>query len=482
MQYATRQGIAITTDSTVYLSVARNLLRWQGFVQSPGTPLTHFPPLYPAALALSGILGGDLLAGARWLQIFLYVANTLLLGLLVYRGTNGSILATIAGFLFVFTSQPFLYCHANALSEPLFLFLTLGGLLLLNQYLKKHSYVALMTVSVVIGLACLTRYIGCVFIPTLLLSIFILDTSNWRKKIYSISIVFTMFLLPAVIWMIRNIMLSGNMVNRSFAYHSISISQIIEGIDTLSLWFNLPIDFFMAGKVIILLLVGSVPIIFLVNTIKRFGIHSDMNRIPLICLFFSVAYIGGLVLTIFFVEAKIPFSSRILFPFHAVLGIGLISTCVNAFHLSGKWKRLAVPAIMLCAIQLLVHGQRIKLPLQGLSRNSLGYNSRIWTSSQAVAFVKALPDDALIYSNGPDAISFLAERQALMILEKRSSATEMEGMMKHLQEANGYLVYFRQIPWRRYLPSVEELMQHAELRAVYDGQDGAIYQVVDLKK
>ena len=85
IHHATRQGIAITTDSTVYITVARNLLQGQGFVQSPGTPLTHFPPLYPAALALSGILGGDLLVGAKWLQILLYVANSLLVGVLVER-------------------------------------------------------------------------------------------------------------------------------------------------------------------------------------------------------------------------------------------------------------------------------------------------------------------------------------------------------------------------------------------------------------
>lgn len=482
MEYATRQGLAITTDSTVYLSVARNLLRGQGFVQSPGTPLTHFPPLYPAALALSGILRGDLLAGARCLQILLYVANALLVGLLVYRGTNGSLLATIAGLLFVFTSRPFLYCHANALSEPLFLFLTLGGLLLLHQYLKTDSYILLVIAAIFVVLACLTRYIGIVLIPTLLLCICLLSTSNWRHRIYAIFILCTLFLVPTLVWIIRNVMVSGNIANRSISFHPITINQITECINTFSLWFNLPTAFPFVGKIFILLIVSSVAIILLVKTIKIFGIHSDINRISLICLFFSVAYIGGLVLTIFFVEARIPFSSRLLFPFHAVLGIGLISTCVNAYHLPGNWKRLALVAIMLCAIQLALHGQMIMQPLQGLNKTSLGFNSKLWISSQALAFVKTLPDDALIYSNGPEAIEFLAEKQAAMIPDKHRSALEIKGMMKRLQEANGYLAYFNLVTWRRYLPTVVELKQHAELRAVYEGRDGAVYQVLNINK
>jgi hypothetical protein len=117
-----------------------------------------------------------------------------------------------------------------------------------------------------------------------------------------------------------------------------------------------------------------------------------------------------------------------------------------------------------------------------LSKNGTGFNSEMWKSSEAMAFVKALPDDVLIYSNGPDAITYLIGRQTAMIPRRRSSPKEMEAMMKRLQETNGYLVYFSQITWRAYLPSTEELKQHAELRAVYDGRDGTIYQVAELKK
>jgi hypothetical protein len=482
MQRATRQGIGIFTDSTVYLNVARNLLQGRGFVQSSGIPLTQYPPLYPAVLALSGLLGGDLMSGAKWLQILLYVANVLLVGLLVYRGTNGSLLAAAGGLLFALTSQSFLYCHALVLSEALFLFFTLAGLLLVNEYLRKHSLFTLIAANIILVLACLTRYIGCTLIIFFILSILFLDRLPWRNRLINIIIICTVYCLPCIIWLLRNKILTSNIVNRNITFHIISIEQIKRFIKTIWLEFLLPLDLPIIIVLLLLLAIGLVAIIILLKSIRLFGIYTDKNRVPLVCICFLFVYTSGLVLSVLFVEAYLPFNSRILLPFHAVLGISLISLCANAFHLSPRWKWFVGVVAVLGVILIAAHGQWNIQFAKTLSKDSMGYNSNIWRSSRMVEFIKALPDDAFIYSNGPDAIDYLTGKLATMIPSKHSPVGDITAMMQSLKGKKGFLVYFNHITWRGYLHSAEELKHYAELHAVYEGRDGTIHQVVALTK
>src|SRR6267143_4110417 len=82
---ATRFGAGISPDSTVYLDAARSLLRGAGLSVMSGRsseliPLTHYPPLYPALLALIGKSGMPLESAARVLNAVLFGANAALAG------------------------------------------------------------------------------------------------------------------------------------------------------------------------------------------------------------------------------------------------------------------------------------------------------------------------------------------------------------------------------------------------------------------
>jgi hypothetical protein len=125
--------------------------------------------------------------------------------------------------------------------------------------------------------------------------------------------------------------------------------------------------------------------------VKRFGFCSDLNRIPSLCTLFLLLYTGTLFLSIFFVEAKLPLSNRILFPFHIVLMIGLITLVGNAFHLAAKSVWPVAVAIMLCAPLLITQGQVTFLLAGFLSDNGPGFNTKTWKSSKAMEFVRGLP-------------------------------------------------------------------------------------------
>ena len=492
MAYAMKDGIGITTDSIVYIKVARNLLNGHGFrLSAEGTPLTQYPPVYPATLALSGILATDLLTGVKWLHLFLYVANVLLVCLLIYRGTEGSLSATIAGLLFMLTSGLVFHSHVVGLSEVLFVFFILMGLLLIDEYLRRGRILILVAASIVVGLAGMTRYVGFILLGVVSLCIILLNKSHLLKRLGHIGIVITIFTTPVILWIVRNKLESDRIVNRNIMYHPIKFNQIEGAVSTVSSWLFIPAGLPFAFKVSLVIIIILSFLFILARMIKEFGIHSNLNRIPILCTLFMSLYILGLIIAIFFVEANLPFNHRILFPFYVVLGIALITLASNAFHLLKKPKKFAVLAGVLLGVFFIAQANTMTRELRIFTENGEGFSGKQWKSSKAMEFVKKLPDHTTVYSNAPEAIEFLTGRQTKMIPSKRITTSneanvrlskDLAGMMQDLAHSKGYLVYFDLIAWRGYIPSVEELKPYGELRQIHRAWDGTVYQTAKLEQ
>ena len=148
-------------DSMFYLSQAHTL-EAGGPMQIPDglgglTALNHWPPLYPALLALIHIFGPDGLGAARVLNIALFPLNTLLVFGLAYRASCSPAAALISSGIFVLAPSV-MEAHAMALSESLCLCLWLLSLLLLVEFSKSKHRTLLLLAAVIAGLSILTRY------------------------------------------------------------------------------------------------------------------------------------------------------------------------------------------------------------------------------------------------------------------------------------------------------------------------------------
>jgi len=126
--YTTPQGLGLNDDSIAYIAAARSLMAGDGFREAwliSNNPMTHFPPGFPSILALIGLLTGlDPLRGARVFNALLFGLNVGLTGWLGWRMT-GSRVASLIVALLTLTSSSLLYVHSRAMSEPLYIFLTL---------------------------------------------------------------------------------------------------------------------------------------------------------------------------------------------------------------------------------------------------------------------------------------------------------------------------------------------------------------------
>jgi 4-amino-4-deoxy-L-arabinose transferase-like glycosyltransferase len=178
---ATPEGLGLSDDSIAYVAGARSMLAGQGYREAwlaSNGPVTHFPPAYPAVLAFIGGFGLDPLRAARFLNALLYGLNTLMLGVLGWRMTRSLPAGLALAALFVLNSS-LLRVHAVAMSEPLFIFLSLMAFWMFDLYVERDAHwLWLLLCGAMTGMAYLTRYAGLALTATFAVALLLLHRSR----------------------------------------------------------------------------------------------------------------------------------------------------------------------------------------------------------------------------------------------------------------------------------------------------------------
>src|SRR2546423_9662912 len=131
-------GPGAEPDTVTYLVAAHHLRAGDGFADIDGSPLTLFPPVFPAAVAVLEWFGLAPLSAAR-------ILNAVMLGVLVVlaavwtRRISGSpwLGAVVAAVVAVAT--PMVTMASNALSEPVGIVALVACLLFLTEALRADD-------------------------------------------------------------------------------------------------------------------------------------------------------------------------------------------------------------------------------------------------------------------------------------------------------------------------------------------------------
>ena len=158
-------GVAVGTDSVIYLSTALNFLAGEGWRDFTGEPLTMWPPLIPLLLATSSWVGIDPLATTRWVNAAAFGLTILAAGCWL-RSHLRSQWLTLAATAIIAVSLPLSYWASSLQTETLFFLFTLLALMQLASFLNQRTVAPLWWAAVFTGLAAITRYPGVVLIGT----------------------------------------------------------------------------------------------------------------------------------------------------------------------------------------------------------------------------------------------------------------------------------------------------------------------------
>lgn len=443
---ATPEGLHLSDDSIAYIAGARSMLAGDGYREAwlaSNEPTTHFPPGFSSVLAFFGLFGLDPLRGTRFVNALLFGLNTGLLGILVWRMTPSLTAGLVIAALFV-TNGDMLQVHTAAMSEPLFIFLSLCAFWNFDLYFERPpssvgrgiagEWWWLVACAAFAGMAYLTRYAGLALVATFIVAICVLRTS-WRKRFTSIGVFLAGFLPFAVGWALRNRIVAESGTNRVFVWHPITGENIKLGFYTFSN-FLIPVEswrkalakpaFIFEGLIIIVL--GAVLVWTLFKAWKYIskprqasalerGGKESREVISFTTGLYIFAYLASIVASMTMFDAATKFKLRILSP----VFVGLLILVVALGIWLRKNYRPYVAVVLVIVLGLSIYKQ--SNTFAHWSQGGLGYASFQWYDSEAIAYLRELPDDVQIYTNEPAAVYLYVGRGANVLPDRFDTAT-----------------------------------------------------------
>lgn len=185
-----RNGVKATTDGWAYWEGSVSLLNGHGYTYFGGQPIAKFQPLFSIYLAgmqkVFGVSGWSLA-----LSILLLAGLTSFIWSYLIRSlSNPKADFPFQNFIFpVYVSMFIVFQYRLFLSETLFLFfvgllLTLFAQIYLNRNRQKQLFYRIFFLSIILTLLLFTRNAAVVFVPTVVLGLFIaLDNFSIIKRI-----------------------------------------------------------------------------------------------------------------------------------------------------------------------------------------------------------------------------------------------------------------------------------------------------------
>jgi hypothetical protein len=473
--WSTPLGLAVSFDSFAYLHVAHNVLNGHGltlWTRDGYRPMTHWPPLYPLALALLGRLGLDLLTAARLLQAASFTAN-LALAVAIVRRASGSAGTALTASMAILISADVLTIHTAAWSEPLFLLLAVGGLWALAESPGQRRLILLA--SLLVSLATLTRYSGTSLIITGALLLL------WSRRFRDAMLFVLLSSLPISLWLWRNHHAAGATTDRHLAWHPLSLGHLRFAASTAAFWIaprGAPAaarGLILAGVAALILAVGKIASACCIAAPPLRG------AIQRILLLFILMYLAFVAVSRTLIDAAIPMDARILSP---VLFSGVILLAVSATpwlkmtFARPRW--LCAAVILMLLLPHAIYSMRF---LSDLRQNGAGYTSRAWRDSPLIAKIRIL-DATPIYTNGMIGVAFQTGRWERGLPEPIDRLTDrpdpayeanVQAMEADLHRG-ALLVYFRSLGAEGRSDDVRRLIDRLRLQPIFRAADGEIYQ------
>jgi hypothetical protein len=446
---ATRWGAYLGDDSYYYIQPAQAALAGEGF-----SPSTFFGPGLPVVMLALGGLGVDLVAGIRFLNIFLFGLNLVLVGLILRK--MGLRLGFILwGMLLIAVVDVFIEAHGHAMSEPLYLTFALAAILTLLIYFDRQHWGWLVGSALLAGAANLTRYAALPLVPTIALTLFLFDCDRsdgskypfWRRILLALGYGLGA-ILPLAAYLFRNRLVSGRLTRyESFSIPPLARDRIRWFLYNIESWF-VPGRFlkgreFLAGLLIlgVLFVAGGLFWGFHRKRIQEGNVKflSKGMSIWALFIFFNVLMlylVRGL-------EGLAPYNGRYLMP------VLLSLIVILAFLLDRAW-RPAYPVFkvliaVFCFLFLLYYGYRGQDFVRKMYQSGMGFSNIGWQQSETIPFLEAHPDQGIV-ATGEMGIYFWTGEKPPPIVTYGS----IPGLHAHLCQSGDWLVIMKQMPTEIY--------------------------------
>ena len=215
-------------DAVNYIGVARRLADGDGFAGFLDRSYVSFPPLFPMLLAAAGFFVVDPHAVAGPLNAACLGLTVVALGWwLRWCGAARPFVAL--GCLAAALAIPLANISALAMSEPLFILLTLLALMLTAAHLSGGGRAAFAWAALFAALACLTRFMGVAVALAVAPLLLFRRAPPLPERARRVAVWAALAAIPLALWILRNLSLTGNL-GGARSPSGLSASQIRDGL------------------------------------------------------------------------------------------------------------------------------------------------------------------------------------------------------------------------------------------------------------
>jgi 4-amino-4-deoxy-L-arabinose transferase-like glycosyltransferase len=423
--YSTPEGLSLSDDSIAYIAGARSILAGKGYREAwlaSNGPVTHFPPGFSSVLALVGLSGLDPLRGTRFVNSLLFGANAFLLGVIGWRMTKSQSAGVVLAVLFAVNAS-LLRAHAAAMSEPLYIFFSLAAFLAFSRYfsLKDEGRIWLVLTACLTAFAYLTRYAGLALLATFIAALILLH-DDWRRRLTDAGVFLASALPWMLAWSVRNKLVADSATNRTLVYHPLTAENIQLGLYNFSEFF-IPLEEWRKALIQIpnffpiLLSALAVGLLTWIGTrgLQKF-LRPETKRPEILSftngLYFFV-YLASIVASMMLFDASTKFRLRILAPVYVSLLVLLVFAGMWLWNRRARVWRAIVILLGVFVISLSVY--ETAAVVADLHKGGQGYASFKWYDSEAMAFLRELPEGIRIYTNQPGAVYLYTGRPTYVL-------------------------------------------------------------------
>ena len=501
-------GVGLGWDSINYISVARNLLAGEGFVQDTFVETTEgsldytmWAPLYPSLLAASGFLVFDPWDVAGPLNAVIFGVTVFVAGRWLRRRIQSRPLVLLA-CLAVMLAIPLTRAASYAMSETPFILFTTLSLIWIDKFVLDGKRTDLVWAGVFTALACLTRYLGVTVLvaamPLLLFrpGVALLDRVKQCAAYALIS------LIPIGLWMLRNTLLSGAPTGPKPPSNDTLPEIMSATLADLSRWalFWLPSDAVRVSASALTAMVLLALAVAILRVFFRWRQGGASQQWSSFCLFggFALMYLGVLLVaqTVTFGE---PAGGRYLYPMYIpLLFAGVFA--LDKFMISERIKALRGNALDLPIVRTFMRGRKPvslltavivvvgSLWLLGhaprhardiwLANGDLGqgFASSKWVDSEVLRYMRDTSiESPRVVSSVPIAVLYATGVREYVYLSQ-----ELDAARRKIASASDgdHVVWFRSHTVG-YLYGDGDLRALPELEVVADLPDGVIFRIVE---
>lgn len=393
-------------------------------------PITAWPPLYPIVLASGSLVSISVESMARLVNVVALGAVASLTGLLVLRLRGSWAAAGLAGALCV-SGLATVFGFALAATEPLYLALQLGALVLAATLGRLVSPGRLAGFVVLAAGAALTRYVGLAVVATGVVMVATTSTplTRWRRLAWSAGAATAA--VPVLLWWAAARRAPGFRGGTAFENR---LGDLHQSLRAAGEWF-VPTDVLSGWRVPVAMVIGvavaaATTYAFARSSSGEAGdapptatAGSGDRRLAATLVVHLVLFEVVLLASASFLDHAIPLGTRLVMPL-APSVLALVFAAGDRLVRLPRSSRARVAlggAAVVVALALVVVQARDTYD-RFLSRSPGGLWSQL-DVPPAVASLQDLPADALVFTNQPSALYAFTGRPVLALPLQRSPMT-----------------------------------------------------------